>query len=296
MSSGITRVRAPGFAGREGGADTVRVITSPHDRRPLPAELRAYLDQLVEHTRSVCGTHLASVIAVGSLALDDYRHGRSDVDVTVVVDDSLPASAVHDLAEVLAHPRLPCPAPGLELVVYGQEFAGRPSGEGGYLLDLNTGPLLPEKAGFDAAGSPAFWYVIDRSVAHQAGLTLFGYPARDVIAEPERPELYAALRASIREHSDGEGHLADNRVLNGCRSVAFCRTGRWMAKRRAAKEVATHEEDFRPLIEAAVRSFERPRSASAALPTDEVRAFLARVRDRVEESAGQGSEPDRHAD
>ena len=34
---------------------------------------------------------------------------------------------------------------------------------------------------------------------------------------------------------------ADNRVRNGCRSVAFCRTGRCMAKRRAAEEVAPAE-------------------------------------------------------
>lgn len=266
------------------------MISDPHERRPLPAELCAYLDELVAHARTVCGTGLVSVIAVGSLALDDYRHGRSDVDVTIVVDPSLPEQALRELAEVLAHPRLHCPAPGLELVVYGRDFAGRPSGEAGYLLDLNTGPMLPNRASFDAARSPAFWYVIDRSVARQAGLTLFGRPAREVIAAPERAELFAALRASVREHSDGEGHLADNRVLNGCRSMAFCRTGRWVAKRRAAAEVAAYEEDFRPLIEAAVRSFERPRSSPASLPADEVREFLVRVRERVEGTARSTAE------
>lgn len=283
--------RPPRFDGPGHGVDTVRVISSPDERPPLPAELRAYADELVARARSVCGTRLVSVVAVGSLALEDYRHGRSDVDVTVVVDDSLPGTALHELAEALAHPRLPCPAPGLELVVYGRRFAGRPSGEAGYLLDLNTGPLLPNRASFDAAGSPAFWYVIDRSVAHRSGRTLSGRPAAEVIAEPERPELLAALLASVREHSDGEGHLADNRVLNGCRSMAFCDTGHWTAKRRAAREVAAREGDFRPLIEAAVSSFERPRSSPASLPAEEVRAFLARVRQRVEESAHAAGAP-----
>lgn len=58
-----------------------------------------------------------------------------------------------------------------------------------------------------------------------------------------------------------------------------------MAKRRAAEEVAGAEEDFRPLIETAVRSFERPRSSPIPLPSGEVQAFLARVRERVEETA-----------
>ncbi|QKV90781.1 DUF4111 domain-containing protein [Streptomyces sp. NA02950] len=253
--------------------------------RSLPPELHAYLGELVRRARAVCGPHLVSVFAVGSLALEDYWHGRSDVDVTVVVEPSLSGSALHDLAAALAHPDLLCPAAGLELVVYGTDFVGRPSGEAGYLLDLNTGPLLPDRLSFEAARSPSFWYVIDRSVAHQAGLSLFGRPAREVVAAPDRPDVLAAVRASVREHSDGEGHLADNRVLNGCRAVVFCRTGRWMAKRGAAQDIATAEEGFRPLIEAAVHSFERPRSSAVPLPTAEVRAFLAWVRERVDEAA-----------
>ncbi|MBI0294315.1 DUF4111 domain-containing protein [Streptomyces sp. PRKS01-29] len=257
-----------------------------HEDPPsLPTELGPYLDELVRRTRVVCGPQLVSVFAVGSVALGDYRHGRSDVDVTVVVEPSLPGSALHDLAEALAHPHLPCPAAGLELVVYGTDVIGRSSGAAGYLLDLNTGPLLPDRADFDAARSPAFWYAIDRSVAHQTGLTLFGRPAREVVAAPDRPDLLAAIRASVREHSDGEGHLADNRVLNGCRSVVFCRTGRWLAKRAAAREVALAEEEFRPLVEAAVHSFERPRTSAVPLPAAEVRAFLTWVRARVEQTA-----------
>lgn len=269
------------------GRDTGHVAHMREDprSRSLPTELRPYLEELVRRTRTVCGPHLVSVLAVGSLALGDYRHGRSDVDVTVVVEPALPGPALHDLAGALAHPHLPCPAAGLELVVYGTDFVRRPSGAAGYLLDLNTGPLLPSRADVEAARSPAFWYVIDRSVAHQTGLTLFGRPAREVVAAPDRPDLLAAIRASVREHSDGEGHLADNRVLNGCRSVVFCRTGRWTAKRTAAREVALAEEEFRPLIEAAVRSFERPRSSALPLPTAEVRAFLAWVRARVDQTA-----------
>ncbi|MGP3943618.1 MULTISPECIES: aminoglycoside adenylyltransferase domain-containing protein [Streptomyces] len=261
-------------------------MAQPHeDPQSLPTELRPYLEELVRRARTVCGPRLVSVIALGSLALRDYRHGRSDVDVAVAVEPSLLRPALHDLAGALAHPHLPCPAAGLELVVNGTDFLSRPSAGAGYLLDLNTGPLLPNRADFDAARSPAFWYAIDRSVAHQTGLSLFGRPAREVIAAPERPDLLAAIRASVREHSDGEGHLADNRVLNGCRSVVFCRTGRWMAKRAAAREVALSEGDFRPIVEAAVRSFERSRSSAIPLPTTEVRTFLTWVREHVDQTA-----------
>ncbi|MFF4756225.1 aminoglycoside adenylyltransferase domain-containing protein [Streptomyces sp. NPDC002514] len=262
------------------------MIHALEEPRAVPVEVRAYLAELVRRTGAVCGPRLVSVVAVGSLALGDYRHGRSDVDVTVVVDPSLPERSPRELASALAHPRLPCPAAGLELVVYPADRVAGPAVGAGYLLDLNTGALLPGKACFDATRSPSFWYVIDRSVAHQRGLTLYGRPAREAIAAPRRSDLLAAIRASLREHCDGEGHLADNRVLNGCRSVVFCRTGNWAAKRRAAREIAAAAAEFRPLVEAAVRSFERPRASALPLPAPEVRAFLAWAAERVDEAAG----------
>ncbi|MFI9820403.1 aminoglycoside adenylyltransferase domain-containing protein [Streptomyces sp. NPDC052013] len=268
----------------------------PTDRLPtdrLPAELRPYLAELVHRTRAVCGADLVSVLVVGSVALGDYRHGRSDVDVTVVVARSLPARAPRELAGTLAHPALPCPAAGLELVVYDADFATHPSGEAGYLLDLNTGEALPGKVSYDPRESPSFWYVIDRSLARQSGHALYGPPAREVIAAPDAPALFAALRASVREHAGGEGHLADNRVLNGCRTVMFCRTGRWLPKRRAAEAVAGTEPEFRPLLEAALHSFERPRADALPLPSAEVRRFLERVAAHVEEAASRADAPPR---
>lgn len=261
------------------------MVRAPESPQPLPPAVRSYLDELVRRSRAVCGPGLRSVLAVGSIALGDYRHGRSDIDVLVVVGPSVTGAALRELAAVLSHARLPCPAPGLELVVHGEDPAGRPSGGAGYLMNLNTGPLLPERVSFDPAESPSFWYVIDRAVARQAGRTLFGAPAEEVIAPPAPSGLLAAVRASVREHGEGEGHLADNRVLNGCRAVVFCRTGRWAAKRAAAHGIAAAEPRFGALVEAAVASFERPRAAAAPLPEAEVRAFLAWVREGVDEAA-----------
>ncbi|WP_342214834.1 aminoglycoside adenylyltransferase domain-containing protein [Nocardia abscessus] len=269
-------------------SDTGRMPHARMDPRSLPIELRPYLGDLVRRARTICGRHLVSVIAVGSVALDDYRHGRSDVDVVIVAAPSLPAQALGELAESLAHPALSCPAAGLELVVYDGDFVAVPSGEAGYLMDLNTGPMLPNRVSFDPAESSSFWYVIDRSIARQAGRVLYGAPVRQVIAAPSRRDLLAAILASVREHAGGEGHLADNQVLNGCRSVAFCRTGRWMPKRRAAQMIAMSEWEFRSLIESALLSFQRPRSDAFALPANDVRDFLAWVGECVGEAAARG--------
>ncbi|WP_067902307.1 aminoglycoside adenylyltransferase domain-containing protein [Nocardia vaccinii] len=253
------------------------------DPESVPAEVRSYLAELVRRTAEVCGPHLVSVFAVGSIALGDYRHGRSDVDVTVVADPSLPEPAVRDLAAALTDST--CPAAGLELVLYDADFAARPSAAAGFRLNLNTGPLLRYQAAYEASGSPAFWFVIDRAIGYQSGRLLFGRPVREVLAAPSREDQLAAVLESVRDHSRGEGHLADNRVLNGCRAVVFCRTGRWVAKYDAGQEFANAEPSFRPLVDRALRSFERPRSEAFDLPPDEVRAFLDRVRAIVERTA-----------
>ncbi|MGW4848823.1 aminoglycoside adenylyltransferase domain-containing protein [Nocardia brasiliensis] len=262
------------------------------DPPAVPFELRPYLGELVQRARTICGPHLLSIFAVGSIALGDYRHGRSDIDVNMVVQPSIPGDVVRELAGSMAHSALRCPAAGLELVVYDSSFAGQASDQAGYLLDLNTGPLLPHRASFDPAASPAFWYVIDRAIAYQAGRVLYGHPVRQVLAAPSQRHLFAAILDSVREHATGVGHLADNQVLNGCRSVAFCRAGRWVAKRESAQLISKSEPRFRPLLEAAVHSFERPRTAALELPAADVRTFLAWVRDRVEDAA----EPTGHRD
>lgn len=147
--------------------------------------MRLYLTELVRRTRAVCGSRLTGVVAVGSLVLGNYRYGRSDIDVTVVVEGPPPAAVLRELADALDHRRLPCPAAGLELVVYAADFACVLSRDAGYLLDLNTGAQLPGRAAFDTAGAPSFWYVIDRSVAHQDGIALYGPSASEVIAVPD---------------------------------------------------------------------------------------------------------------
>lgn len=246
----------------------------------LPAELRAYLAGLVARTHDVCGPRLVSVFAVGSVALGDYRHGRSDVDVTVIAEPTLPDQAVRELAGALS--ALDCPAAGLELVLYDSDFAARPSGSAGFRLNLNCGPLLPHRADVDPSGVPAFWFVIDRAIARQSGRLLYGRPVREVLAAPARSAQLAAVRASVRAHARDDGHLADNQVLNGCRAVVFCRTGRWVAKCQAAQQLAESDPAVRPIVDEALRSFGRPRTAALPLPPAEVRRFLSWVREYVD--------------
>lgn len=256
------------------------------DGERVPVEVERYLSELVERIRTIYRDRLVSVGAVGSLALGDYRHGRSDIDIAVVVDPAVPARSTHELADALVHPGLRCPAAGLELVVYDAGFAASGAPGAGYLLNLNTGPSLPAVADFEPGGAPGFWYVIDRAIGQRSGRTLFGHPIREALGAPAREDLLAAVSASVREHASGAGHLADNRVLNGCRSVYYCTTGGWVSKRAAGRSIAAAETRFRPLIEDALRSFERPRESALELSVAEVDEFMAWARRTVDRISG----------
>jgi hypothetical protein len=51
------------------------------------------------------------------VALDDYVHGHSDIDMVGVVSTALPATEKQAIVAALSHPHLECPTKGFEFVL-----------------------------------------------------------------------------------------------------------------------------------------------------------------------------------
>src|SRR5690242_16816142 len=140
--------------------------------------VRDYLSELVDRARAVLGDNLVGAYAAGSLGLGAYQPGRSDVDVALVVARPVPEPAKRVLVARLRHEALPCPARGLELVVYRREVAASGNPDPGFEVELNTGASMPFRATYDPTDRPAadgrFWYALDRSILRQSGLALLG--------------------------------------------------------------------------------------------------------------------------
>ncbi len=247
----------------------------------VPEDVTRYLHAVTARVRDVFGDHVVGVYTTGSLALGDYRPGRSDIDLMAVVAGSPDLSLRRQLVSQLDHRVLACPAAGLEFVLYPLTTVSRPTLDAGYLLNFNTGSALPPATSFDPGDGPAFWYAIDRSITRQSGASLWGPPAPQLFAELPFDDLLRVVIASVEAHSNPqEGHLLDNAVLNSCRALSFARDRRWYAKGDAAERTMPIVGEFAPLVSAALVSFGSGRQ-EATLDPDTVRAFLFEVLRRL---------------
>jgi predicted nucleotidyltransferase len=207
-------------------------------RGVIPDEVRRYLAHLVAIARDVLGGNLVGAYAAGSIALDAYEPRRSDVDLALVCEDPLPLTDKESLVARLRHEILPCPARGLELVVYRRVVAESGTPEPGFELELNTGATMPFRATYDVADRPSedgrFWYGLDRSILHQSGLQLLGPPADEVFADLSDEDLRTLLTDSLTWWL---GRPSPDAVLGACRALFKVREGVWLSKAAAGRRL-----------------------------------------------------------
>lgn len=223
------------------------------------------------------GDDLVGVYLSGSGALAAYAHGWSDVDVAVVVPDALDHAGKAALVAAVRHEALPCPARGLELVVYTLGTTRAGDVDPVFELNLNTGAAM----GFHAdealrPGAGGHWFALDRSVLRHHGIPLRGPPARETFAAIPRAALIPVLLASLGWHGSQRAEELDNAVLNACRTLRFAREGVWSSK-PAAGHWALGRVDDVTLVEAALAA----RTGGPPPDRDATRTFLAAVAEEL---------------
>ncbi|MFC6015980.1 aminoglycoside adenylyltransferase domain-containing protein [Plantactinospora solaniradicis] len=261
----------------------------------LPPAETAYLAAVLDRLAAVLGDSLLGVYPTGSLALDGYAPGRSDIDLIAVVERADPV-VLEKVAARLSHDALPCPATGLEFVLY-ERAAVAASGTGaGFALNLNTGRELPPKVGFGPGDEATFWYPIDRAISSQQGVALLGPAPRTLLAPTPFAALLPVVVESVAARLHADLDLGDNAVLNGCRSLRFATERRWYPKRSAAEWAIGAVPEFGPLIGAALRSYARGRTAGNSVDGTQARAFLAVLLGRLDQHRHASATAARRAD
>lgn len=245
--------------------------------------LETYLRDVVRRVRAVLGAELVGVYAGGSYALNAYEPGRSDIDVAAVVTEAS-REAKEELVDALRHESLPCPARGLEFVLYRRDAVRLPSPRADFELNLNTGAGMEFRAEYEPGPGEQHWFPLDRSLLGQSGVHLLGPPAADVFTSLPRGVLLSLVLAAVRWHSSGAAR-GDDAVLNACRSWRFGAEGVWSSKREAGKWAL--RSDAPPIVAEALEL----RTGDARLDPAAVRRFLDFVAERVEAAASAPTRP-----
>ncbi|MEV4762163.1 nucleotidyltransferase domain-containing protein [Micromonospora chokoriensis] len=253
----------------------------------MDSDLQRYLDDLVATARGVLGADLVGAYAAGSVGLGAYQPGRSDVDVALVSAGPLTEAAKREVVARLRHEALPCPARGLELVVYDRAVAASGTPEPGFEVELNTGAAMPFRCTVDPDDRPAadgrFWYGLDRSILHQSGLPLLGPPAGEVFADLTVADLRRLLVEALSwwlalptPSDDQPAPGTEDAVLGACRSLVRHRDGVWLAKVAAGQRLVDAGDRAEVIHRAIAARHGGPPPTGA-----QARAFQQRVRDEI---------------
>ncbi|GAA4261852.1 aminoglycoside adenylyltransferase domain-containing protein [Dactylosporangium darangshiense] len=235
-----------------------------------------YLGAVVDRLQRIFRGRLVGVYPAGSLAFDAYQPGRSDIDLVAVASSPTPT----EIAEVVAaldHAALPCPATGLEFVLYDSSTLATLSTEAGFALNLNTGAELPYKAELTPGDGPTFWYPIDRDMVRQQRRALIGQPFADLVTRVRSRHLLPVVAESVAVQLAHLGEHGDNAVLNGCRALRYHAEHTWSPKRAAAAWAAQRLPDEAELIGAALDSHAKGREAGHSVDREATTAFLTHV-------------------
>jgi hypothetical protein len=119
--------------------------------------------ELVARLRGLLEDELLGVYASGSFALGGFDHYLSDVDVAAVGATPVDQTTKQAIVEALRHESLPCPARGLEFVLYPEPVLRTTTTDPGFDLNLNSGARMRFRVDYEPS-EERHWFAIDRSM------------------------------------------------------------------------------------------------------------------------------------
>ena len=205
------------------------------------AELHAWSldDYLAELTRRMQESS-ATTCSASTPAAPTRSAPTSTGAATSTSPRSSPARSRHEtkqrLVDALRHEALPCPARGLELVVYPLATAQSGGGEPGFELNLNTGATHGFRVDEAPGDIEGFWFAIDRSILREHGVAAARPAGRASCSRRSRASTLAAAARRVGALAPRLRH-ADSAdvVLNTARTQHFVDTGHWISKPAARK-------------------------------------------------------------
>jgi Domain of unknown function (DUF4111)/Nucleotidyltransferase domain len=224
------------------------------------------------------GETVAGVIPHGSLTLDDYRPGRSDLDLLVVAQDPLTDPQLAALTQALAGHRPQAPGP-VDLRVVTRQVAASPTPappmEAYLRLTPSSGVRVAERR---HPGERDL--AVELSMCRALGRSLLGAAAAELIGEVPDRWVVAAGDAQLADWQaiGDDPPYAELTVLTTCRVWRFAEEGRHCSK-AAAAEWALRRDPTLQVVRHALR--QRYRDQAGRIDAAQVQQLLGMVRARL---------------
>ena len=191
-----------------------------HDDRVRLDAVGLFGEAVAEVLEDTLGGDLVGTWFVGSVALGGYIAGQSDIDIVAVCEAALTRSQKQHVAAAIVEVSTTCPARGLEFTLYRREVARSLPMGAEFEVNANGGPGMARAIHLDPSAEPGFWYVLDRAIAHRAGVVIGGPLPSQLFADVPRPTVLDALYQSMNWHRIHEKATLYS-VLNACRAWRF---------------------------------------------------------------------------
>ena len=231
----------------------------------VPDDVAAFGSIVAERLASVLGRDLIGAWFIGSIALDGYVAGESDLDIAAMCRHPLSLERKRAVIDAVDPILDSCPARGLEMTVHLQ-------GGGDWQVNVNGGPRMEHTSYLDPATEPPFWWTLDRAIAATRGIAIVGPPAASVFPPVDPAALRQAMAASMRWHRANEGATLYS-VLNASRAWRYAVEG-VLGSKLAGAAWARERWSEPALIDAAV---ELRHGRPATLELSAVEALLDHV-------------------
>jgi predicted nucleotidyltransferase len=252
------------------GDCTVRSMAGPEQRRAL---------RVAEDVAAACsallGDRLVTVVVHGSLALDSFAPGRSDVDVLAVVETPLGDD------EIAAFPALVAriePSVRIDLRVVTRAVAASPTPAPP--LELYVGLHPPAEPEIETRVAGERDLAVELSIVRAAGRALVGAEPRDVVgAVPsEWVVAYGDEVMSRWQELTDDAENGELMVLTTCRIWRFASEGVHCSKAEAGRWALARDPSL-----AAVESALRQRAGEPGVHVDpaDIAHLLALVRGEI---------------
>jgi streptomycin 3"-adenylyltransferase len=222
---------------------------------------------------------LVGVYLHGSACLGGWNATTSDVDVLIVVEDTIEHEMLAPMYHVLLARARHCPGTGIECSVVTRSQAGVIRDRWPYLAHINASDrkipdILP-------ASNPDPDLLAHYAVCREAGIAISGPPAAEVFAPVPRELMLSYLADELiwgLEHAPPRYAL-----LNACRAREFLESDRIVSKIDAGEDALRRRRAGDPLVEIEAALVEQRGGAGKPALSLEAVAFVHGVSQALDE-------------